>query len=202
MLLVFPPWRLCLTWCTSQAAGLRLQPPGQAQPSTSLATFLGLMGVVLVMTTNLHHMLLAAVVHSYSLFPTSRALPLADANTLAIQTVGKSFALGLQLAAPVVAFSLIFNIATGLIGRVMPQFQVFFVATPLMVLLGLFARIGGALIAVNMLAAVFLAGMAQATAFNAMGGYALELEAFYFWSAVAVMLLGSGRFSIAGGRWN
>ena len=73
---------------------------------------------------------------------------------------------------------------------------------PLMVLLGLFARIGGALIAANMLAAVFLAGMAQATAFNAMGGYALELEAFYFWSAVAVMLLGAGRFSIAGGRWN
>ena len=73
---------------------------------------------------------------------------------------------------------------------------------PLMVLLGLFARIGGALIAVNMLAAVFLAGMAQTTTFNAMGGYGLELEAFYFWSAVAVMLLGSGRFSIAGGRWN
>jgi putative oxidoreductase len=73
---------------------------------------------------------------------------------------------------------------------------------PLMVLLGLFARIGGALIAVNMLAAVFLAGMAQATTFNAMGGYGLELEAFYFWSAVAVIFLGSGRFSIAGGRWN
>jgi putative oxidoreductase len=73
---------------------------------------------------------------------------------------------------------------------------------PLMVLLGLFARLGGALIAVNMLVAVFLAGVAQATVFNAMGGYGLELEAFFFWSAVAVMLLGSGRFSIAGGRWN
>jgi flagellar biosynthetic protein FliR len=34
-------------------------------------------------------------------------------------------------------FSLIFNIATGLVGRVMPQYQVFFVATPLNVLLGL-----------------------------------------------------------------
>lgn len=76
------------------------------------------------------------------------------------------------------------------------------IAGPLMVLLGLFARIGGALIAVNMLAAVFLAGLTQATMFNAMGGYALELEAFYFWCAVAVILLGSGRFSIAGGRWN
>ena len=38
--------------------------------------------------------------------------------------------------------------------------------------------------------------------FTAMGGYGLELEAFYFWSSVAVMFLGAGRFSIAGGRWN
>ncbi len=62
---------------------------------------------------------------------------MADAGQLAVQTVGKSFALGLQLSAPVVVFSLIFNIAAGLVGRVMPQFQVFFVATPLMLLMGL-----------------------------------------------------------------
>jgi flagellar biosynthetic protein FliR len=34
-------------------------------------------------------------------------------------------------------FSMVFNIAVGLVGRVMPQFQIFFVASPLMVLLGL-----------------------------------------------------------------
>ena len=42
-----------------------------------------------------------------------------------------------QLAAPIIVFSLVFNIATGLVGRVMPQFQVFFVATPLSVMLGM-----------------------------------------------------------------
>jgi flagellar biosynthetic protein FliR len=89
------------------------------------------------MTTNMHHMFLSAIVRSYAIFPFSRAIPLADAKDLAVQTVSKSFALGLQLAGPVVALSLIFNIATGLVGRVMPQFQIFFVATPLMVLLGL-----------------------------------------------------------------
>jgi flagellar biosynthetic protein FliR len=75
--------------------------------------------------------------HSYTLFPPTKDLPLNDAGQLAIQTVSKSFALGLQLAAPVVVFSIVFNIATGLIGRVMPQFQIFFVATPLSLLLGL-----------------------------------------------------------------
>lgn len=111
--------------------------PMQAQPSPTLSTFLGLMGVVLIMSTDLHHMFLAAIVRSYSLFPFGRDVPIADAGQLAVQTVSKSFALGLQLAAPVLVFSLIFNVAVGLVGRVMPQFQVFFVATPLIVLLGL-----------------------------------------------------------------
>ena len=111
--------------------------PMQAQPSTTLGTFLGLIGIVLIFATNLHHLFIAAVVHSFELFPFARNVPVADAGQLAVQTVGKSFALGLQLAAPVVVFSLVFNVATGLVGRVMPQFQVFFVATPLIVLLGL-----------------------------------------------------------------
>ena len=36
-----------------------------------------------------------------------------------------------------IVFSLVFNIATGLIGRLIPQFQIFFAAAPLTVLLGL-----------------------------------------------------------------
>jgi flagellar biosynthetic protein FliR len=111
--------------------------PTQAAPSTTLGTFLGLMGLVLIMSTNLHHLFLSAIVRSYTIFPFTKVLPVADAGALAIQTVGKSFALGVQLAAPVVAFSLIFNIATGLVGRVMPQFQIYFVSSPLMIILGL-----------------------------------------------------------------
>ena len=111
--------------------------PSQAQPSTTLGTFLSLIGVVLIMTTDLHHLFISAMVRSYAIFPFHRTAPVGDAATLAIQTVGRSFALGVQLAAPVMVFGLIFNIATGLVGRVMPQFQVFFVATPLMVLTSL-----------------------------------------------------------------
>ncbi|MBX3484749.1 flagellar biosynthetic protein FliR [Phenylobacterium sp.] len=111
--------------------------PTQAQPSATLGTFLGLIGMTLIFATDLHQLFLNALVSSFELFPFSRAVPVADAGQLAIQTMGRSFALGLQLAAPVVVFSLVFNIATGLVGRVMPQFQVFFVAAPLSVMLGL-----------------------------------------------------------------
>jgi flagellar biosynthetic protein FliR len=111
--------------------------PTQAAPSATLGTFLQLIGLVLIMTTDLHHLFLSAIVRSYAIFPFTRVVQVADANALALQTVSKSFALGLQLAAPVVAFSLIFNVAAGLVGRVMPQFQIYFVSAPLMIILGL-----------------------------------------------------------------
>ncbi len=111
--------------------------PAQAAPSTTISTFLALTGTVLVMTTDLHHLFFAAMFNSYKLFPFGHALLVGDAATLAVQTVAGSFALGIQLAAPVIVFSIVFNIAAGLVGRAMPQFQIFFVATPLSVMLGL-----------------------------------------------------------------
>jgi flagellar biosynthetic protein FliR len=111
--------------------------PLEAVPATTISTFLSIMGVTLVFDTDLHRMFLSAMAHSYTLFPAPKALPIADAGTLAIQAVGRTFVLGIQLAAPVIVFSLVFNLAAGLIGRVMPQFQIFFAATPLTLLLGL-----------------------------------------------------------------
>jgi flagellar biosynthetic protein FliR len=111
--------------------------PAQAQPSSALSSFLAMIAIVLIMTTDLHHLFIGAIANSYTLFPITRAVPVQDAGALAVQTMASSFALGIQLAAPVIVFSLVFNIATGLIGRVMPQFQIFFVASPLSVLLGL-----------------------------------------------------------------
>jgi flagellar biosynthetic protein FliR len=111
--------------------------PTQAANGSTLATFLSLLGVILVMSTDLHHMFIAAIAHSYVLFPVGKAIPVHDATNLAITTFSGSFALGVQLSAPILVFALVFNIATGLVGRAMPQFQIFFAATPLQVLLGL-----------------------------------------------------------------
>ncbi len=111
--------------------------PALGQTTPSLATFLGMLGLLLIFATDLHHLFISAIVKSYSLFPFKRPVQVADAGQLAVQTVSQSFALGIQLSAPVMVFSLIFNIATGLVGRVMPQFQIFFVASPLMVLTSL-----------------------------------------------------------------
>ena len=111
--------------------------PLQAQPTATLGAFLGILGVTLIFATGLHHQFLAGMVRSYALFPAGRGVPVDDLGKLEIQTFGQIFALGVQLAAPVIVFSLVFNLATGFVGRVMPQFQIFFVASPLNVLFGL-----------------------------------------------------------------
>ncbi|MFA4949680.1 flagellar biosynthetic protein FliR [Brevundimonas sp.] len=111
--------------------------PLQAQPGTTISAFLLLLGTTLVFATNTHHLFIAGLVGSYRLIAPVQPLATGDFATLAVRTLGESFLLGVQLAAPVMVFALIFNLASGLVGRVMPQFQVFFAAAPLSIILGL-----------------------------------------------------------------
>lgn len=111
--------------------------PAQAQPSTSIGTFMAMLGLVLIYATNLHHLFIRAMVDSFTVFPASKPVMVGDAVTLMIQTVSRSFLLAVQMAAPLIAFGLIFNIAVGFVGRMMPNFPIFFAATPLNVLFGL-----------------------------------------------------------------
>jgi putative oxidoreductase len=76
------------------------------------------------------------------------------------------------------------------------------IVAPVLVLLGLFARIGGGLIVLNMLVAIGLAHLADVAALNQYGGYRLELEAFFLTGGLAVALLGAGRLSVGGGPLN
>ena len=111
--------------------------PSMGQSSTAVATFLSMLGLTLIMATDLHHLFIGAIVKSYDIFPFTRAVPVNDAAALAVRTVADSFKLGVQLSAQVLVFSIVFNLATGLVGRVMPSFQIFFVTSPLSVILGL-----------------------------------------------------------------
>jgi flagellar biosynthetic protein FliR len=111
--------------------------PNEAQPGATLTSFLSVLAMALIFATNLDHLFIGAIARSYQLFPPMKPLPLNDAAQMVVRTIGEAFALGLQLSAPVVVFSVVFNVAAGLIGRLVPQFQIFFAVTPLTVLLGL-----------------------------------------------------------------
>jgi flagellar biosynthetic protein FliR len=111
--------------------------PTEAMPSSSVTSFLSVTAMALLFATNLDHLFIAAIARSYHLFPPMKPPAINDAAVVAVRAVSSAFALGLQLAAPIVVFSIVFNVAAGLIGRMIPQMQIFFAVTPLTVLLGL-----------------------------------------------------------------
>ena len=78
------------------------------------------------------------------------------------------------------------------------------VLAPLMVIAGLWTRPAALLMAVNMLFAIGLAHAGDIFRLGEQGGWALELQGFYLFGAVAVALLGAGRISMGGlaMRWN
>jgi putative oxidoreductase len=78
------------------------------------------------------------------------------------------------------------------------------VIAPLLVLIGLWTRPAALVIAINMIVAVWLVHMNDLFAFTKNGGWALELQGMFLAGAVAVSLLGAGRYSIGGrhGKWN
>ena len=70
------------------------------------------------------------------------------------------------------------------------------VIAPLMIILGVYCRLGGLLVVVNMLFALWLAHSADIFTLSEHGGWALELQGFYFFTALALVFLGSGRFAV------
>jgi len=111
--------------------------PMQASPGSTISAFLTLLGITLLFATNTHHLFIGGIVGSYDLMAPAKPLIAADFTQMAVRTLGQSFLLGVQLAAPVLVFALVFNVASGLVARVMPSFQVYFAAAPLSVILGL-----------------------------------------------------------------
>jgi putative oxidoreductase len=78
------------------------------------------------------------------------------------------------------------------------------VVAPILLIAGLFSRIGGLLIVINMLVAFILVHHGQIGSLNGQGGWAVELQAMYLFTALAIALFGAGRYSIGGanGRFN
>ena len=78
------------------------------------------------------------------------------------------------------------------------------VAAPVLLVVGVWTRAAALVVAVNMGVAVLLAHVPQLFTLARTGGWALELQGFYFFTALALVLTGAGRYSLAGthGRWN
>ncbi|MGC1780439.1 MAG: flagellar biosynthetic protein FliR [Xanthobacteraceae bacterium] len=110
--------------------------PMQGEQGVILGTFFTMLGVTLFFATNMHYLVIAALNDSYTLFAPGQVPAAGDVAALMTKTVSGAFRIGIQLSAPFLAFGLLFNLGLGVLSRLMPQMQVFFIALPLSILIG------------------------------------------------------------------
>ncbi len=108
-------------------AAAMLFDPQQGGQSAVVSSALVFMGIALVFVTDLHLLGLQAAFDSYTLFPPMRAPAFGDFATTAVKLVSDGFALGMRLAAPFIVYGIVFNVALGLLNRLMPSLQIFFI---------------------------------------------------------------------------
>ncbi|MGJ4885585.1 flagellar biosynthetic protein FliR [Bradyrhizobium sp. HKCCYLRH2060] len=110
--------------------------PTQGQQGVLIGNFLTMLGVTLLFSTDSHHLVIAALSDSYKIFAPGELIPSGDVASLATKAFAAAFKIGLQLSAPFLVFGLVFNIGLGVLARLMPQMQVYFVGAPLSILIG------------------------------------------------------------------
>ena len=110
--------------------------PTQGQQGLIVGNFLTLLGVTLIFATDLHHLVIAGLHDSYRLFRPGEIPIVSDVTVLVTNTIASAFRIGIQLSGPFLVFGLVFNVALGVLARLMPQMQVYFVAVPLSIMIG------------------------------------------------------------------
>jgi len=110
--------------------------PTQGQQGLLIGNFLTLLGITMLFATDSHHLVIAALDDSYKVFSPGEIMSSGDVASLATTAFTAAFRIGLQLSAPFLVFGLVFNIGLGVLARLMPQMQVYFVGVPLSILAG------------------------------------------------------------------
>ncbi len=112
-------------------------PINGGQQGALIGAFLSMLGVTLIFATDLHHLALMAIRDSYVVFSPKEPLMFGDAAEMAVRSAASAFVIGVQMSAPFIVLGLVFYLGMGLLARMMPQLQVFFVVMPATIWVGL-----------------------------------------------------------------
>lgn len=140
--------------------------PGLDDQGSLQSVLLTMLGTLMIYATDLHHVMLAGIVESYQVFQPGVMPPIGDFSQMVARGVADSFIMAMKLASPFIVIGTTFYALLGLLARLMPQLQVFFLAMPLQILLGLVVL----LITIQAIMMTFLAdfsdGLARFISFN------------------------------------
>ncbi|HWA47499.1 MAG TPA: flagellar biosynthetic protein FliR [Dongiaceae bacterium] len=118
------------------ASALVADPTTQQQAAVT-GNFLLALTVVLIFVTGLDHMTLKGLIGTYGIFAPGVVPPMADVANHASRIVADSFSVSIQMATPFLVYGIVFAVALGLLARLMPTLQVFFIAMPAQLMAGL-----------------------------------------------------------------
>ena len=111
--------------------------PSSSQQVPLLAQFNNLVALLIFITINAHYWFIRALAHSFQLVPPLNVNFSGSLMEHLIKMSGNMFVIGIQIGAPVIAALLITSVTFGLIARTVPQMNVFIVAMPLKIAVGL-----------------------------------------------------------------
>ncbi len=111
--------------------------PAESQQIPLLAQFNNLCALLIFLALNAHHWFIRALTQSYRLVPPFNARFDGALTEHLMQLAGKMFVIAIQVGAPIIATLLVTSVAFGLIARTVPQMNVFIVAMPLKIGVGL-----------------------------------------------------------------
>jgi flagellar biosynthetic protein FliR len=120
-----------------------LQPDATLGPqTTALASLANITAPLILLVSGLYAMPLQALVGLYKLIPPGALMPAADSIEAVIQAVTQALLLAMRLASPFVIASIVWHVTIGLIARLVPRMQVYFIAMPGQILGGLLLLAG------------------------------------------------------------
>lgn len=127
-----------ISYQSSMSTALTNNTTGFSGQDTSISNLLAVTAVVLMFAMNMHHMVLHSLVESYSLFALGQMPYMEDIAKHGTTTITRSFRIGMQLAAPHLVIGLLLYLGAGIVARLMPNLQVFFIMMPGNIFLSLF----------------------------------------------------------------
>jgi len=110
----------------------------EGQQGALYGNFLSILGITLVFVTDTHYLVIAALHDSFTIFPPGLAPPVGDFTQNATETVAHVFTIAVRMSAPFLVVGLVFYFGLGLLNKLMPQMQIFFIAMPVNIAIGFF----------------------------------------------------------------
>lgn len=111
--------------------------PAMGTQDSPFASYLIIGAITVIFITNTHYQIIEVFLKSYESFPPTDSFPFEDFKEMMVRVVCHGFNLGVKLAFPFLIAGTIINFAAGLLSRLVPQIQVFFLLMPAQVLMGL-----------------------------------------------------------------